>query len=62
MSILAILFIWEGGMIQAHKAKDVGPQKPRGSVLGTKGVITRDTRGRFYNRTGWDHGSGPVEL
>ena len=49
-------------MVQAHKAKDVGPQKPRGLVLGTKGVITRDARGRFYNRTGWDHGGGHVEL
>ena len=49
-------------MVQAHKAKDVGPQKPRGLVLGTKRVITRDARGRFYNRTGWDHGGGHVEL
>ena len=45
MFVLAILLIWEGGMVQAHKAKDVGPQKPRGSILGIKGVVTQDARG-----------------
>ena len=38
------------------------PTKPRGLVVGSKGVSTRDARGRFYNWTGWDHGGGHVGL
>ena len=30
--------------------------------MGTKGVGTWDARGRFYNRTRWDHGGGHVRI
>ena len=36
--------IWHGGErgnVQAHKAKEVGRQSHKGSVMGTKGVDTR---------------------
>ena len=52
MYILAIIFM--GGMVQAHKAKGVD--------FGHKGVGTWDEKGRFYNRTRWDHGGGHVLL
>ena len=34
----------------------------RGLIMGSKGVGTHDAKGRFYNRTEWDHGSGHVGL
>ena len=38
------------------------PTKPRGLVVGNKGISTWDARGRFYNRSGWDCGGGHVGL
>ena len=39
----------------------LGHQK-KGSVPGSKGVDTQDAKGRFYNRTRWDHEGGHVWL
>ena len=52
-----------------HRKEQYKPTKPRGAIMGTKGVGlddkgigTHDARRRFYNRTGCDHGGGHVGL
>ena len=59
MLILAIIYTARGGGTGSshsiHKAKEVGSQTQRGSVLGMQD-------GNFANEPGWDHGSGHVAL
>ena len=54
MHVQAILLIKGGGGFK--------PTKPRGLVMGSKGVGTWDSRGWLYNLTRWDHEGGHVGL
>ena len=53
MPILAILFTWGNG--SSPRSQGGRSTQQRGLVMRTKGVGTPDARGRFFNRTGWDH-------
>ena len=40
----------------------VDPQSLREPIMDNKGIGTRDVKGRFCNRTGWDHGGDHIGL